>query len=163
MLWRLGNSGSRCQGGEVLGQRHQREVVPVVVIVQVEDTREAGSCPHGLLPGPGALTVDEVADAAPHGGATGLSGGDEAHDGPRGLAGGGHADPLFAGVIVAGDALAPAAVAVLPFRQPARGATDIRGAHVLADAAQAAQHLPGAVDVVDAPAAIPAALRVLIA
>ena len=42
--------------------------------------------------------------------------------------------------------------------QPAHGAAHVRRGHVLADAGHPAQHLPGAVDVVDAPAAVPGAV-----
>src|SRR5262252_6848087 len=67
-------SGGRGEGGAVLGQGHQGEGVPVVVVVQVEDAREAGSGPGALLPGPGVLPLDQVADAATYGGPAGLAG-----------------------------------------------------------------------------------------
>src|SRR4029079_14969552 len=89
--------------------------------------------------------------------------GDHTHDLPRCLAWRRNALALFGRVLVARDALAPAAVEVLSFAEPARGAADVRGAHVFTDAAQAAQNLPGTVDVVHAPASVPATFGRLIA
>src|SRR6185437_16533842 len=136
--------------------RHEREVVPVVMIVEIKDAREAGPGPRELGPSPVLLRVEQVQDAAADGDALPLACRDEAHERPGGLAGRRGADALFAGMIVAGDALAPAAVAVLPRLEPADGAPDVGRLQVLADGLEAAQHLPGAVEVVHAPAAVPA-------
>ena len=81
--------------------------------------------------------------------------GAEAHDGPCGLGGGAGPFALEHRVVVAGAGLAPAAVLVLAALEPLAGADEPVLLHVHADGAQAAQHLPGAVDVIDAPAAIP--------
>ena len=90
-------------------------------------------------------------------------GGHETHERPGRLAGRRGADPLLRRVVVAGDALAPAAVVVLPRQQPADGAPHVGRLQVLADRREPAQHLPGAVEIVDPPAAVPAPLGGLIA
>ena len=69
----------------------------------------------------------------PDGGAAFLARRDQTHHSPRGLAGRRRPHARLAGVVVAGDALAPAAVAVLVGEQPAHGAADVRRGHVLAD------------------------------
>src|SRR5207248_3214384 len=58
-------------------------------------------------------------------------------------------------------ALAPGAVRLLHLLEPGDGPADHRMAAVEADRLQADEHLPGAVDVVDAPPPDPAAAAVL--
>src|SRR5262249_3134789 len=58
-------------------------------------------------------------------------------------------------------ALAPGAGRLLDLLQPAGGALHHRVGHVEADGFQPGEDLPGPVDVVDAPAAVPAAVRFL--
>ena len=64
--------------------------------------------------------------------------------------------------VVAGAAFAPAAVGVLDGAQPFAGAQDVRFAVAFAGRRQAAQRETGAVDVIHAPAAVPASVRFLV-
>ena len=89
------------------------------------------------------------------------AGGAEAHERPGGLRSGARAFALEHRIVVAGAGLAPAAVLVLAALEPVAGADDPVLLHVHADGAQAAQDLPGAVDVIDAPAPIPGAILLL--
>ena len=61
-------------------------------------------------------------------------------------------------IFVGGAGFAPAAIVVLAALQPIASAQNPVLRHVLADGAQTAQHLPGAVNVIHAPAAIPRAV-----
>src|SRR5437868_2651037 len=84
------------------------------------------------------------------------------HERPGGLAGGRLADSAPLRVIVAGDALAPTTVAVLTVDEPTRCAPHVGRLDVFADASEPAQHLPGAIDVVHAPAPVPASVGQLV-
>src|SRR5437867_13106915 len=74
------------QPGAVLAERHQREVVTVEVVAEVEVTREARAGEEALLPrAVRALRADEPVDATLHGMARRAIGGERAEGGPRGL------------------------------------------------------------------------------
>ena len=64
-------------------------------------------------------------------------------------------------IVVAGAAFAPAAIGVLNRSQPFTGSQNVSFAIVFARRPQTAQRETGSVDVVDAPAAIPAPIRLL--
>ena len=104
----------------------------------------------------------KIFDAALEAGAVRVVEGAQAHDGPGGLRGGAGAVALENRVVVGVAAFAPAAVLVLDAFQPVAGLEDPGLAHVHAQGAQAAQDLPGAVNIIDAPAAVPRAVRFLV-
>src|SRR5690606_38687630 len=87
----------------------------------------------------------------------------ERHGTPGGLAGGGGAGAHEAAVLVGVAGLAEGAILLLDALEPAAGLLHPGDAHVLTDRFEAAHHLPRAVDVVHAPAAEPAAFRLLAA
>ena len=89
-----------------------------------------------------------------------VAAGQQAQNGPGGLRGV-LAAAVNVSVVVAGAAFAPAAVGVLDGAEPFAGAQDAASRSLYAGGAQAAQREEGAVDVVDAPAAVPAAVRLL--
>src|SRR5207245_1727150 len=66
-----------------------------------------------------------------------------------------------AGIVVAAAGLAPAAACLLHLLEPGDCLAHHRLLHVEANAAQAAQYLPGAVNVIDPPAADPGAVPLL--
>src|SRR5881628_2367181 len=141
----------------VLAERHQREVVTVEVVAEVEVTREARPGEEALLPrAVRALRADEPVDAALHGGARRAIGGEQAEEGPRGLRRRTLALPGERYVVVRGHRLAPAAVGVLVGGEPLDGAPHVGRPHVLADPLEPGERAPGPVDEVDAPAAPPA-------
>src|SRR5205814_15438 len=143
-------------------ERHEREVVPVEVVAEVEVAREARAGEEALAPRAlRALRAHEVVDAALHGRARDPVRGHEAEERPRRLRGRALALPGERLVVVRGDRLAPAAVGVLARSQPLDGAAHPRCAQVLADRGEAVEHGPGAVDEVDAPAAPPRAVGAL--
>src|SRR5437016_14571312 len=74
------------QPGAVLAERHQREVVTVEVVAEVEVAREARAGEETLLPrAVRALRADEPVDATLDGGARRAIGGEQAEESPRGL------------------------------------------------------------------------------
>src|SRR5438552_1667487 len=94
-------------------------------------------------------------DAAAHGGRIALVGGDQPHQRPCRLARGRWTDSFYARIFVAGDAFAPAAIAVLVVDEPFDAAAHVALVHVFADQFQSAQYLPRAVNIIDTPAAKP--------
>src|SRR5438552_18394588 len=137
----------------------EREVAGVKVVLEEEHPREARPVPERILPaavrplGPQQI-VDARLDRRPRGGADR----EEPQQGPGGLARDRRAAPGEVRLDVALARLAPAAVGVLPAHEPAYGALHVLVARVHAHGPQPAQHRPGAIDVVDAPAAGPGAI-----
>ena len=64
-------------------------------------------------------------------------------------------------VVVTGAAFAPAAIGVLNGAQPLAGPQHVSFAIALAGRPQAAQREEGSVDIIDAPASVPASVRLL--
>src|SRR6185503_16131353 len=85
----------------------------------------------------------------------------QAHHRPGGLRRGARSLALEYRVVVGVTAFAPAAVFVLNAFQPDAGIEQPRFVHVPVERPHPWQHLPGAVDVVDAPAPIPRAILLL--
>src|ERR1019366_4632095 len=100
-------------------------------------------------------------DAITYGVAIRFAGGDQAEQCPRGLRGGDFALAGQRRVVVAQARLAPAAVVLLHALEPGDRALDHRLHHIIAGDFETLQDLPGAVEIVDAPAADPAAALVL--
>src|SRR5215510_12850697 len=130
-----GRSGMRAA---VDSQSPEREVVGVEVVFQVEDPRESGSVPVGVIPrAVGSLRPQQVVDAAHDCRTAGTAGGEEPEQRPRGLARRrlAHAGELVVVVALAG--LAPAAVLVLVALEPPHRALDVFVARVFADGREA--------------------------
>src|ERR1035437_7375694 len=139
-------------------QREQREIVLVEMVVQVENTREAGACGQFLVPtSVAALGFKQILDAVLYAEAGRVAARDQPQNGPSGLrrrAGPGGEDAL----VVALAAFAPSAVGVLDGAQPLAGAQDVRFAIVLPRRRESAQGEAGAVNVGHAPTAVPTAV-----
>src|SRR6185503_16376771 len=134
----------------------QREVLGVEVVLEEELAREAGAVPERIVPpAVGALRAQQVLDAGLHGRARGGADREQPEQRPGGLARNGGPAAGQLRFVVALTRLAPAAVGVLAPDQPAYGALHILVARVHAHGPEPAQHGPRAVDIVDAPAAVP--------
>ncbi len=94
--------------------------------------------------------------------AVGVAEGEESHEGPGGLGCGGGAAAFEDGVFVGIAAFAPAAIGVLDTFQPVAGFEDPRFVHIDLEGTEAAEGLPGSVDVIDAPAAVPGSVGFLL-
>ena len=152
------------RGGQVLpaAKAHDGEVESVEVVSEVEDFGEACACEPGFIPGAcGELCLEEVMDAAEDGGMLWAIDGHEGHGSPGGLAWGGGALAAEGGVFVGIGGFAEGAVGFLVVEEPASGELDPLAVHGVADFSEAAEDLPGAVDVVDAPATEPGAIGFL--
>src|SRR5207253_6192028 len=79
-----------------------------------------------------------------------------------GLRCGARALPLENGIVVGIATFAPAAVLVLDALQPAAGFLQPRLAHVESERVQTTQNLPGSVNVIHTPAAVPRAVFFLV-
>src|SRR4051812_13970352 len=91
-----------------------------------------------------------------------LAGGHQAEQCPSRLRGGARSLLITAIIeLVARAVFAPAAILVLNTREPVDRLADFRGTMVDAGSVKRDQHRPGAVDVVHAPAPVPASFRVL--
>ena len=132
------------------------------MIFQIENFREAGAGELIFLPAAvRTLRGPQEVDARGHGFAAAFPGRQQGQQGPGrlrrrrlALAGQGR-------VVVAAATFAPAAARLLHLLEPGDGPAHHRLVHVEADAAQARENLPGAVDVIDAPAAEPGPRRLL--
>src|SRR5207245_8482689 len=81
--------------------------------------------------------------------------GQEAEQGPRSLRGGRRSLACQGRLIIRATGLAPTAARLLHALKPGHRPAYHRLPHVVADTLQAAEHLPGTVDVIHAPAAEP--------
>ena len=132
------------------------------MVAEIKDAGEPGAGELAFIPGAVVvLRLGKVAHAAEHGRMIGHAGGDQAEHGPSGLRRGGL--PLAAefGLLIGIGRLAPAAVGLLMGQEPLGPGHHGRIVLGHADLDQAGQGLPGAVDVVDAPAAEPASVGLL--
>ena len=149
----------------VAGEGGDGEVEAVEVVVEVEDFGEAGAGVGVFFPvAVGELVVDEPSDGFGDvgvGGGEGAGGGHEGHGAPGGLGGGAGAAAFEVGVFVGVAGFAEGAVGFLDGAEPVDGFAYPLVVHAFADAAETGEGLPCAIDVVDAPAAEPAAILVL--
>src|SRR5207249_6500289 len=81
--------------------------------------------------------------------------GAQTHNGPGGLRSRARALAFKDGIVVGIAALTPAAILALDALKPVPRPEQPRLSHVEVERAQAAQHLPRPIDVIDAPASIP--------
>src|SRR5262249_36495896 len=144
----------------VARERPQREEFRVAVIAQVEHAREARRRVVRLAPeAVVALRAGQIVDPALDRGMVDLPRRHQAEHGPSRLRRRARRS-LVAAVIelIARAILAPAAVAILDPDEPRYGPADFGRGMVDASGIQRAQNRPGAIDVIHAPAAIPASL-----
>ncbi len=87
-----------------------------------------------------------------------IAAGTNAHQRPGRLRRGAFAFAFHLWIVVRRAGFAPAAVIVLTTLQPVAAAQNPVLRHVLADGAQAAQHLPCAINIIDAPTPVPGAV-----
>src|SRR4030095_6545228 len=85
----------------------------------------------------------------------------DAHDRPGGLRRRTFADAFGRWIFVGATSLTPTAIVILTAFEPIAAAQYPVLRHVLINGAQTTQHLPGAVDIIDAPPSIPRAVLVL--
>ena len=131
-------------------------MLAVHVIFEIEDPRKSGAC--GIVFSPGSvfvLSAEEVFDTALDGVAVRVAAGAESHNRPGGLAGGAGTATFEGRKVVRFAGFSPAAIVILAAFEPVARAADPLLVHVLADRGESAQNLPGAVDVVHAPASVP--------
>ena len=132
------------------------------MILEIEDPREARSGPALLGPvAIGILVVDEIPHSPLSLGRVRLAGGDKPHQSPGCLGGRGLSLAREGCIIVGPAALSPAAILVLVIFQERDRVTNIVLIGVDANRHETLQRLPGTVDVVDPPAAVPGSVILL--
>src|SRR2546429_2299973 len=150
------------QNVSIRRQREQRPGVAIHVVFQIENLRKTGA--GRFLLGPGTVFVlraGEILDAALQARTIRIVECAEAHDRPRGLCRGARSLALENRIVVGVAAFAPAAVLVLDTFEPVASLEQPRLLHIPAQRTHPAQDLPGAVNVVDSPPAIPGAVLFL--
>src|SRR5690242_16363706 len=90
-----------------------------------------------------------------------IAAGADAHHRPSGLGRSAWANSFGRRIFVGATRLTPAAVVVLAALEPIASAQNPILSHIFADCPQPTQHLPGAVDVIDSPAAVPRTIMIL--
>src|SRR5579863_10219253 len=145
--------GRAGRGGLPTGKRQGWKNVPVQVIVDVEVTGKTGAGVLGLVPRPVVLTIQQECSAACARGIVAEAGKLERQHRPSRLRRRARADTRERLVHVRVTRLTPAAIGVLYAKHPFGGVANHVSADVERD--QCADHAPRAVDVVDAPAAVP--------
>src|SRR5947207_6758268 len=148
----------------IAGERPQRKKHAVTVIAQVEDARKPDRGVPGLVPiAVPILAGEQVGDAARHRRVADLARRHQGEQGPGGLRGGTIGRLAMRDVRpVALAGLAPPAIAPLAGDQPIDCAADFGRTGIDPGGIQPGEHRPGAVDVIGAPAAKPAAVRLLL-
>src|SRR5260370_16065704 len=133
---------------------HQREVMGVHVVAEVEMVGEAGTCELRLVPIAGIpLAFHEPGHAAHNAVTEFIFTGNQSDNRPCALRACARSAALVREVRVAEAALAPSAVAVLHRLEPSRRALDPRLVCIAADRTQSGQRREVAVDITDAPPA----------
>jgi hypothetical protein len=146
------------RSGVMPADGHDREQDGIKMIAEVKDPREARSCVGWVDPGAVApLLVEEVLDPPASRLTRGSTGRDQAEDRPGGLRRGRLALAFERGVVVAQAGFAPASVSLLDRFEPVAGSEGGWVVHREVDGLQPLENLPGPINVVDAPAAVPAA------
>src|SRR5581483_6043858 len=146
----------------VAGKGHEREVKAIHVILEVEHLGEAGAGKMLFLPGAvGLLGREEILDSQAHFVRLEFSCGEQRQEGPRALGGGRRPLPRQARVVITTARFAPAAAGLLHLFEPGDATPHHGLLHVVANTAQAQEHLPGAIDVVYSPAADPGSIPLL--
>src|SRR5581483_1004327 len=157
-------------------QRQQREVVAIERVSQVEhswkssagdDGLTSTSLARALIPVSASLLVDDLMaqqpfDALGHRVAAVVAGRQQPQKRPGGLGWSARANAAGDRVIVAAAGFAPPAVSVLHRANPLRCLLDLRFMVPYTDCLEAPQHQERAVEIIDTPAAKPAAVRLLL-
>ena len=132
------------------------------VVLQIEHAWETGACDLLFIPRSiGFLRIQQVTQTSLNARPIEIAARADAHDCPCRLRRRAFANALGRWIFVGAASLTPTAVVILTAFKPIAAAQYPILGHVLANRAQAAQNLPGAVDVIDAPASIPRAVLVL--
>src|SRR5216110_2289791 len=140
----------------------QREVLTIHVVLQIEHAWETGACDLLFIPRSiGFLRIQQVTQTSLNARPIEIAARADAHDCPCRLRRRAFANALGRWVFVGAASLTPTAVVILTTFKPIAAAQNPVLRHVLTNRAQTAQNLPGAVDVIDAPAPIPRSILVL--
>src|SRR5436309_16080358 len=143
-------------------QREQREVLSIEIVFEIEHLRKAGAGDLFFFPrAVRFLRTEQEAQPTLNAWPIHLAAGANAHHRPCSLRSGTLADAFGPRIVVRRTGLAPAAVTVLAALQPVAPAQYPVLRHVLIDGAQTAQHLPRAITVIYAPAAVPGTVVLL--
>src|SRR3984885_7283602 len=140
------------------GQRPQREKSRIAVRAQTKDARKTPRGEPRLGPKPVAvLGFGEISDAARHRRMVAAMNRHQPEQGPGGLRCSTRRG-LVAAIteFIAGSILAPSAVGILNADQPVGAGPYRGGVRLKAGGIEGAQYRPGAIDIVHAPAAVPA-------
>src|SRR6202011_4789281 len=153
----------RCHYLRVSREREQREILPVEVIHEVEDAREAGSGEIRFIPrSVFLLRAQQVGNASSDRIAAGVVHREQSQDRPGSLRGSTRAHPSGAGIVIRTAGLAPSAIGILHHSQPFGSLLDAGFVKVHADSFQSAQHQCRTIHIIHAPAAEPASVRLLL-
>src|SRR5262249_34701694 len=139
-------------------ERPQRKKFRIAVIAKIKHARKTGRgitrlTPETVLP----LPAEQIIDAAGNSRVIDLSRRHQAQKSPGSLRGRARGRLVSAVIkLVARAILAPAAVRVLNLEEPADRLAEFRRGVIDAGHIERAQHRPGAINVIHAPAAVPA-------
>ncbi len=143
------------------GQCQHRKGMPVVVVLQVEHLREPSARGEFLIPAAVfALMFGQPLDALQQTAGSGVAAGQQPQHAPRGLRWRTRRGRKRV-IVVAGAAFAPSAVGVLNGTDPFACAKNMRLAIAFAGRFKSAKSQERPVNVIHAPAAIPASVRFL--
>src|SRR5258708_7640408 len=136
----------------------------VEMIPQIEHPRETGPREPGFIPGSiQPLSLDQIAQSMLNFRAPGFARIDQPHQRPGGLRScAGPPGLKSVGIVIGCAGFTPSAVPVLNALKPVGRPIEHSAADVLANSRQAAQALPCAIDVIDAPAPEPRPVRLLL-
>src|SRR5438477_12367664 len=141
------------------GEREEREILPVHVVFLVKHAGETGTGDLRFVPRPVCLLGrKKITQAALHAQPVKIATRANAHDCPGRLRSSAFAFSFGRRIFVSGTRFAPATVVVLTTFEPIASAQNPVLCHVLSNGAQPAQDLPGAINIIYAPASIPRAI-----
>src|SRR5215813_5090625 len=150
--------------GKIAPQSRKREGVTIQVVIDKEMAWEAGPSKLGLRPASiPVLLVDQVLDASAHGVRVVVARIHEAYQRPPGLRRRADSFAFELGILIGLAAFSPAAVGVLDRPDPINRFANPRFVHITADISQPTKDDAGAIQIVHAPSAVPATLRLLLA
>ena len=129
------------------------------MVLQIEDARKARSGELLFIPGAiGVLLFEQMPHSLRYGGIIGIRRSQQANQAPGSLRWRARSLPLQFGVVVGSDRFAKATILILHGAKPGHSALAIvAGAE--GNGFQRAQHAACAIDIIDAPASIPRAIR----
>src|SRR6266480_7427235 len=143
-------------------EREQREVLLIHIVFQIEHARKSGASNLIFIPRTiGFLRTEQETQTALNTWPIEIATCTDAHDCPRCLRCRALANGFDRWVFVGGAGFTPATIIVLTALEPIASAQYPVMCHILANRTQAAQYLPGAINIIDAPATIPGTVMVL--